>query len=42
MGQRLLINFTQNDETVVALYQKWSGFTGNALEILRTIAHNGE
>lgn len=42
MGQRLLINFTQNDETVVALYQKWSGFTGNALEILRTIAQNGE
>lgn len=41
MGQRLVLNFTHNDESVVTFYQHWSGYTYNALETLYELSYQG-
>lgn len=41
MGQRLVLNFTRDGESVVTLYQHWSGYTANAFSTLLQISEKG-
>lgn len=41
-GQRLVLNFTQDGQSIATLYQHWSGYTLNAFATLQEISEYGE
>lgn len=41
MGQRLVLNFTQDGKSIATLYQHWSGYTLSAFSTLQEISEYG-